>query len=89
MDAFSSIVAVVMATVVSVSVGSMVEGQCLEYPYEVVTIGLHGAGTNDVRGVPKRHNADVGGGRRRRMRTGFSETYIDTTTQAQTTSYKR
>ncbi|KAI1129665.1 hypothetical protein F5Y10DRAFT_263891 [Nemania abortiva] len=74
MDAFSSIVAVVMAAVASVSVGSIAEGKCLEYQYEVVTPGLCGGGTKDVRGVPKRHKADVSGGRRRRMRTALRAT---------------
>ncbi|KAI3333442.1 hypothetical protein F4824DRAFT_513107 [Ustulina deusta] len=85
MDAFGSIIAVVLVAVTSVSVGSFAEGKsqlsltqrCLgiwlwrprrEYQYEVVTLGPRGGGTKDVRGVPKRHKANVSGGIRCRMR---------------------
>ncbi|KAI1145765.1 hypothetical protein F4825DRAFT_457166 [Nemania diffusa] len=77
MDAISSIIAVVMVAVTSVSVGSIAEGklcaQCLGCLYEVVTLGLHRGGTKDIRGVPKRHKANVGGVRRRRMRMALPE----------------
>ncbi|KAI1420122.1 hypothetical protein F5Y12DRAFT_719920 [Xylaria sp. FL1777] len=66
MDAFSSIVAVVMAAVATVSVGSFAEGKRQGEQYKFVTRG----GTKGVRGVPKRHKADVCGGRRRGLRNG-------------------
>ncbi|KAI0444200.1 hypothetical protein F4803DRAFT_549403 [Xylaria telfairii] len=62
MDAFGSVVAVVMVT--AVSVGSIAEGKCHGSPYKVVTYGLCG-GTQDVRGVQKRHKANANGHRLR------------------------
>ncbi|RYC54145.1 hypothetical protein CHU98_g12065 [Xylaria longipes] len=60
MDAFSSVIAVVMVAVTSVSVGSIAKGKCHGSQYKFVTRGLCGGGTKDVRGVPKRHKANVG-----------------------------